>query len=297
MSRVQKFVSNDLTLRIAAVDATEAVREMQFIQNAMPLASVGVGRSMVAALLMASNLKEGQRVGLLLKGNGPLASIFAEANYEGQVRGYCACADYQAPNEKDILNLGKALGNGTLSVTRHQPFQRQPFHGTVEMVSGEVGDDVAQYLAQSQQIRSVVSLGVYLDSYGKVQAAGGVLIEVMPGVEEEVVSKVEANALKYKVNISKQLHEGVDLRKIIDPYLEGIPYTQIPHDHEIQYFCPCTSDRVTGALTILGEDELQDMIDEKKDADITCQICGRNYVVTIEDLVKIKESVRKNALH
>lgn len=296
-SSVQRFVSNDFTIRIAAVNSTNVVQEMQAIQNSMPLATLGIGRAMNGALLMAANLKEGQRVGLFFKGNGPLGSVFAEASYEGQVRGYCPCGDYQAPQTEDILNLGKALGNGTLSVARHQPYQRQPYHGTVAMVSGEIGDDIAYYLNQSQQIRSVVSLGVYLDHFGKAQAAGGILIEVMPGVEEEVVKKLEANTQSAKKNVSQKIFEGATLQDIISPYMTGIPFTQIEHNFATQYFCPCTADRVSGALSILGEAELQDMINENKETEIVCQICGRTYQVSVDDLHKIKESIRKNSLH
>src|SRR6185312_2289727 len=182
MMKVHRYVTNDFTVRVAAVDATEVVSEMQAISGAYPLATIGVGRAMIAALLMASQLKDKQEVGILLKGNGPLGSLYAHATYEGQVRGYCPHPQFQAPDPQDALNLKKALGFGHLTVTRQQPFQKQPHHGTVEMVSGEVGDDIAHYLHQSHQIRSLVSVGVYLDVYGKVKAAGGVLLEVMPGV-------------------------------------------------------------------------------------------------------------------
>ncbi len=159
--RVQRFVSNDFTLRIAAVNATAVVQQMQSLQQSQALATMGVGRAMVGALLMASQLKEGQEVGLLFKGNGPIASVYAEATFDGNVRGYCPSPSYIPPQPEDLLNLGKAIGQGTLSVARHQPFQRQPHHGTVGLVSGEIGDDLAHYLHQSHQIRSVVSLGVF----------------------------------------------------------------------------------------------------------------------------------------
>jgi molecular chaperone Hsp33 len=297
MSQVHRFVTNDFTVRIAAVDATQVVQEMQTIQNSMPLAAVGVGRAMVAALLLASHLKEGQQVGLLFKGNGPLGSVFAEANFEGHVRGYCPHPEYQAPNVQDTLNLGKALGSGNLTVARHQPFQRQPFSGTVQMVTGEVGDDIAHYLKQSQQIRSLVSLGVYLDTYGKVKAAGGVLIEIMPGVEEHIVEKIEKNAVQYPAQISKMIFDGARPKDLVEPYMKEMSYTEIPHQFEIKYFCPCTSERVFGALTVLGEEGLQEMINENQPTDVTCQICGRKYQVTTEELEKIKNEVRKSSMH
>jgi len=297
MARIHRFVTNDFTVRIAAVDATHAVAEMQQIQDSYPLATLGVGRAMVGALLLASHLKEGQQVGLLFKGNGPLGSVFAEADFEGKVRGYCPNPHYLAPVKEDALSLGKALGFGLLNVTRHQPFQRQPFHGTVEMESGEVGDDIAHYLHQSHQIRSLVNLGVYLDTYGRVKAAGGLLIEVMPGVEEEIVEKIQANADQVKGNISKMILDGARPADLIAPYLTGLPHTQIPHDHEVQYFCPCTVDRVMRALGTLGQTDLQEMIDSQEDAKIQCQVCGRSYQVGKAELEDLKEALRKSSMH
>lgn len=297
MNSVKRFVTNDLTLRIAAVDATAVVQEMQTLQGTMPLATLGMGRAMVGALLMAAQLKEGQDVGLLFKGNGPLGSIYAEASFSGEVRGYCPHPEYEAPQAADVLNLGKALGFGQLTVARHQPFQRQPFSGTVEMATGEIGEDIAHYLHQSHQIRSIVQLGVYLDEYGKVQSAGGILIEVMPGVEDETVEAIERNQKEAAVSISKGLYEGKNLQDLVSPFLKGLSFTEIPHEHPVRYFCPCTLDRVKRALTTLGVDGLQEMIDDKKTSEITCQVCGRRYDLSVEELTELQTRVRKTSMH
>lgn len=294
---MHRFVTNDFSVRIAAVDSTEVVAEMQTIQSCYPLATVGVGRAMTGALLLASHLKDGQQVGLHFKGNGPLAAIFAEADYDGRVRGYCPVPQYEAPDKADALNVSKALGKGLLSVSRHQPFQRQPFHGTVEMESGEIGEDIAHYLHQSHQIRSLINLGVYLDVYGRVRAAGGVLIEVMPGVEEEIVEKIQSNADQFKGNISKMILDGARPTDLVAPYFQGLLYTQIPHEHEVKYFCPCTVDRVIRALGTLGERDLQEMIDEGETAKIHCQMCGRSYEVSTAELEDLRQVIRKNSMH
>lgn len=295
--RVHRFVSKDFTLRIAAVDATEVVRHMQTLQNTYPLATVAVGRSMVGALLLAAQLKDDQQVGLLFRGNGALQSVYAEANYNGQVRGYTPNPQYQPENYDDGLSLRKAMGIGLLSVARHQPFQKQPFQGTVEMVSGEIGDDIAHYLHQSHQIRSLVSLGVYLDTYGKVRAAGGVLIEVMPGVDEALVEKVQQNAEKNKVNVSKMLFEGAKPIDLVRPFLEGVEFEEIEHEHSIEYHCPCTKERVTRALEALGETELNDMIAKNEEVDVTCQVCGRPYALSIPDIKEIRDKIHKASMH
>jgi molecular chaperone Hsp33 len=295
--RVHRFVSKDLTLRIAAVNATGVVQHMQGLQNTYPLATIAVGRGMVGALLMASQLKDGQMVGLLFRGNGPLQSIYAEASYEGQVRGYTPNPQYQPESYENGLNLGPAIGIGTLSVARHQPFQKQPFHGTVDLVSGEIGQDIAHYLHQSHQIRSLVSLGVYLDADGKVQAAGGVLIEVMPGVEEALVDKIQENYEKFKPHVSKMIFEGAQPVDLVQPFLDGIEFEELTHEHSIEYHCPCTKDRVVRALETLGEDELQDMIEKNEKADVTCQICGKPYEVSVPEIGEIKARLHKETMH
>lgn len=295
--RVHRFVSSDFTVRMSAVNATEVVRHMQSLQNTYPIATVASGRAMVGALLLASQLKDGQQVGLLFKGNGALGSVYAEASYEGHVRAYTPNPQYQPPNYDNGLSLKEAIGNGTLSVSRHQPFQKQPFHGTVELVSGEIGQDIAHYLHQSHQIRSLVSLGVYLDSYGKVQAAGGVMIEIMPGVEESLVEKIQQNYEDKKPNISKMLMDGATPADLIAPFMEGIPFQEIDHKYEVEYFCPCTKERVLRAFETLGEAELQDMIDKKESSEVTCQVCGKPYTVSVSEIQDVKDRIHKASLH
>lgn len=295
--RVHRFVSKDFTLRIGAVNATDVVKHMQDLQNTYPHATLAVGRSMVGALLMASQLKDGQMVGLLFRGNGGLRTVYAEASYEGQVRGYTPNPQYLPDSAEDGLSLRKAMGIGLLNVARHQPFQKAPFNGTVEMVSGEIGDDIAHYLHQSHQIRSLVSLGVYLGPSGKVEAAGGVMIEVMPGVEESMVEKIQANYDRNKPNISQMLKDGASPEDLIKPFLEGIEFEEVEHTHNIEYFCPCTKDRVVRALETLGEEELQDMINKHEDADVTCQVCGKPYKVAVPEIQEIKNRLHRETLN
>lgn len=297
MAQVHRYVSNDFTVRAAAVDATAVVAEMQKLHKSFPLATTGVGKAMVGALLLASQLKDQQQIGLLFRGNGALKSIYAEADFEGHVRAYTPNPQYQPPHYDGGLKLAEALGNGTLTVARHQPFQKQPFSGTVNIVSGEIGEDIAHYLHQSHQIRSIVALGIYLDQYGHVQHTGGVIIEVMPGVEDQVVELLQKNADLKKPNVSKILQEGGGPQDLLTPFVEGIPFTQIEHPHEISYFCPCSEDRVIAALEVLGEADLQDMIDKKEEPEVTCQMCGKPYKFEVEQIIEILNSVHRKSMH
>ena len=297
MSKIHRYSSNDFTVRIAAVDATQVVQEMKMLQNTLPIATVGVGKAMVGALLLASQLKEKQQVGLLFRGNGSIKSIYAEADYEGRVRAFTPNPQYVPANYDNGLSVAEALGKGTLTVARHQPFQKQPFNGTVELVSGEIGEDIAHYLHQSHQIRLIVSLGIFIDEFGQCVKAGGVIIEIMPGVDEKIVETIQFNTDIMKPSISKILMEGGKPFDLVDPFMLGIPFTELDHPHTAQYYCPCNRERVAGALEILGVAELQDIIDEGKDQDVTCQMCGKPYAITIDEVSDIKDRARKNSLH
>jgi len=297
MTKVQRFVSNDLTIRAAAIDATEVVSEMQKLHNAFPVATSGVGKAMVGALLLAAQLKDKQQVGLLFRGNGPLKSIYAEADFEGHVRAYTPSPQYQPESYEGGLNLAKALGSGTLTVARHTPFQKQPFNGMVEIVSGEIGEDIAHYLHQSDQIRSIVALGIFLDQNGKVLKAGGTIIEVMPGVEASVVELLQKNTDSKKPSVSKILRGGGLPIDLVQPYLEGIPYTQLEHNYKVAYFCPCNEERVAAALQVLGAADLQDMIDKNEEPEVICQMCGKPYHFKAAQVVEIRNQMHKNSLH
>ncbi len=295
--RVHRYVTEDFTVRVAAVDATEVVREMQSLQGAKALPALGVGRAMVGALLMAAQQKQGHQVGVYIRCQGPLRAIYAEAHFEGQVRGYTPMTHYEPLDYKGGYNLKEAIGEGTLTVARHQPFQKSPHQGTVHLVSGEIGEDIAHYLIQSHQIRSLVSLGVYLDAYGQVRAAGGVILEVMPGVDEELIEKIQKNADTHKVPVSQMLYDGAATVDLVKPYLEGIPFTELDHPYPVTYSCPCTKERVVRALETLGVTELEDMIEKNEKADVTCQVCGRPYVVEVDELVELKNQLYKNSLN
>ncbi len=293
--RVHKFLSEDLTVRIAVVNATSVVDEMRSIQNAYPIPTVAVGRSMVAALLMASHLKEGQELSLYFQGNGPLGRVFAEANYEGHVRGYCNNSHIQLPIEGD-LSIGAAIGIGLLTVTHHLPNQQEPHRGTVIIRTGEVGDDIAFYLHQSHQIPSVVSLGVQLNEYGLVQAAGGILIELMPGHSEDMITLIEEN-VKKAPSVSKRLMEGASVEDIVRDFMGETPLMELEHPFPIKYHCRCSMERVLRSVMLLGIDEIDRALADEKPLDVACEFCGRHYEVGAEELTKLRNDLYKISLN
>jgi molecular chaperone Hsp33 len=295
-NRVHKFLTEDLTVRAASVVATQVVEEMRSIQNSYPIATVAVGRSMVGALLMASHLKDKQELSLYFQGNGPLGRVFAEANYEGQVRGYCNNPQLQLPMEGPKIVIGPAIGIGLFTVTHHLPTGDLPHRGTVIIRTGEVGDDIAFYLHQSHQVPSVVALGVHVNEYGKVEAAGGVLIELMPGHTEETIALIEKR-VKAAPPISQRILEGATAEDLIKDYLGDFELMELEHDHPIAYQCRCSLERVKRSVMLLGLEELDKILAEKKPLDVACEFCGRKYVVEEADLVKIRQDVYKGSLN
>jgi molecular chaperone Hsp33 len=295
-ARVHKFLTKDLTVRASAVVATQVVDEMRSIQNSYPIATVAVGRAMVASLLMASHLKQNQELSLYWQGNGPLGRVFAQSNYEGQVRGYSNNPQLNIPLEGEKIIIGPAIGIGLLTVTHHLPTGVEPHRGTVIIRTGEIGDDVAFYLQQSHQIPSVVALGVHLSPYGLVEAAGGVLIELMPGHTEETISKIEARVAKAQ-SVSKRILEGATAEDLIRYYLGDFEVMELEHPYPIAYHCRCNYERVLRSLILLGIEELDNMIKEKKTTDVSCEFCGRHYNVNEADLVKIRNDAYKGSLN
>ncbi len=284
-----KFIAKDLSFRLAAVDATSVVREMQSLQNTYPLATMAVGRSMVAALLMASHLKEGHEVSLYFRGDGPLQMVFAEATFEGEVRAYTPMPQLELPLRGGNLDVGGSLGRGFLTVVRTLPGVLQPHRGTVEIQTGEIGDDVAFYLQQSHQVPSVVAVGVKVNAYGYVVSAGGVLVELMPGSEEDVIDRLE-KAVQSAESVSEALADGMT-------EAGGIEMTEIPYPHKVIYHCRCNVERVERSLQLLGMDEIEQMIKDDEKAEVRCEFCGRLYIRTKEDLEVLLAKLRKEFMH
>ncbi len=294
--RVHKYVARDLSFRIAVVNATDVVRHMQEIQSTYPVATMAVGRSMVAAILMASQLKQHHQVSLYFRGDGPLEMFFAEANFEGEVRGFTAHPHLEIHPRLGVVNLNLAIGNGLLTVVRTLPNQKHSQRGSVEIQSGEVGDDVAYYLLQSQQIRSAVSLGVKVNAFGQVESAGGIILELMPGAQSGLIESLEKRFQAVK-SLSEELAHGAKADDILKLYLNGFDLQELEHPHILAYKCRCSKERLANALTLLGHLEVEKMIDEKEPAEATCEFCGRQYRLSISELQDLLDKLRSGQSH
>jgi molecular chaperone Hsp33 len=256
------------------------------VQKVGPLATMALGRAVTGAILMAAQLRDKQVVALHFRGNGPLGSVYAEASYEGDCRGWCDHPKATVPFKDGRIDVAAGLGIGILNVIRSQPFEKAPHIGTVELVTSEIGDDIAYYLHQSHQTPSVIALGVVLNPAGEVEVAGGVLIELMPGATDAVIAELEA-AVKIARPLTELLANGCGADDLLKNITGSIPMNPSEHPHEIKYSCRCSADRAERSMTMLGREEVKRIVMEGKDSEVRCEFCGRSYRVALARLEEI----------
>jgi molecular chaperone Hsp33 len=252
------------------------------------VATAALGRSMAAGLLMASSMKRpGSRVNIRVKGDGPLGGLLVDAGLDGTVRGYVANPSVELPpNAKGKLDVGGAVGNGYLYVVRDIGYG-YPYSSTVELVSGEIGDDVAHYLVNSEQTPSALVLGVFVEPTG-VTAAGGLLVQVLPKAarDEALVETLESRVSTLS-GFTPLLQAGKTLPEILQDLLGDMGLSIFPERQMLRFHCGCSFDRVLGALKMLGEEELQDMIIKDNGAEAICEFCGEVYQASSNDLSQL----------
>lgn len=276
-------------IRAVGVITTRLTEEARERHKLSYVATAALGRTMSAGLLLASNMKRpGSRVNIRVKGNGPLGGILVDAGLDGTVRGY---ADNPAvelpPNDKGKLDVGGAVGKeGYLYVVRDVGYG-YPYASTVELVSGEIGEDVTHYLVSSEQTPSALVLGVFVGAEG-VSAAGGILIQVLPKAarDEALVETLESRVASLS-GFTPLLQAGLTLPEIFEQLLGDMGLVILPETQLVRFHCGCSFDRVMGALKMLGEAELQDMIEKDNGAEATCHFCGEVYQASSDELAQL----------
>lgn len=252
------------------------------------VATAALGRTMTAGLLMASSMKRvGSRVNVRVKGDGPLKGILVDAGLDGTVRGYVGNPSVELPpNPQGKLDVGGAVGNGFLYIVRDIGYG-YPYSSTVELVSGEIGEDIAHYLVTSEQTPSAIVLGVFVGAQG-VTASGGVLIQILPKAarDEALVKRLESRVAALQ-GFTPLLQAGKNLPEIFQDILGDMGLHIFPETQILRFHCGCSFDRMLGALKILGEAELQDMIAKDNGAEATCDFCGEVYQASSEQLAEL----------
>jgi molecular chaperone Hsp33 len=287
--RLIRATAADGGIRAVGVITTNLTEEARQRHKLSYVATAALGRAMASGLLLASSMKKDKsRVNIHVKGNGPLGTILADAGLDGTVRGYVQHPSVELPpNARGKLDVGKAVGHqGYLHVVRDVGYGR-PYSSTVELISGEVGEDVANYLVTSEQTPSALLVGVFVGAEG-VTAAGGLLLQVMPKAarDESLISLLESRVAEL-LGFTPLLQQGKSLKEIMGELLGDLDLFIFPEVQPVSFDCSCSFERVLGALKMLGEAELQDMINEDEGAEAICQFCGEVYQANEEHLYQL----------
>lgn len=283
----------DDRVRIFSVYSRDLVEEARKIHNTSPVATAALGRLLTAGAMMGPMMKgEKDVMTLSIKGDGPIGGITVTADSKGNVKGYVYEPNvliHAKANGK--LDVSGAVGKGYLTVIKDLGL-REPYTGQVELVSGEIAEDLTYYFSSSEQVPSSVGLGVLLDRENFVRQAGGFILQLMPDTPEEVISTLEKNLSKIS-SVTTMLEEGKSPEDIAAIVLEGLDL-QVLEKIPVQLSCNCSQERVTKALISVGEAEIQDMIQEGKPIEMNCQFCGSKYTFSVEELKEIlKSAVQK----
>jgi molecular chaperone Hsp33 len=283
-------------IRVVGAITTKLTEEARQRHKLSYVATAALGRTMVSGLLMASSMKrQGSRVNVRVKGDGPLGGILVDAGLDGTVRGFVENPSIELPpNSIGKLDVGGAVGKGFLYVVRDVGYG-YPYSSTVELVSGEIGDDVAHYLASSEQTPSAFVVGVFVEPSG-VTAAGGILIQVLPKAarDESLVATLESR-IGALSGFTPLMQAGKSLGEIFHDLLGDMGLSIFPEVQMLRFHCGCSFERVVDALRILGTEELEDMIIKDHGAEVTCDFCGTVYQASDRDLTNLIHDLKANA--
>ncbi len=290
-SKILRAMTRDGSARLLVIDSRKIVNDAIAFHKTTPTASAALGRLVTATSMIGTMLPEpNDSVTVSIQGDGEAGRILAVGDYFGNVKGYIQNPSANPPKKPNgKLDVGAAVGRGTISFVKSVGAV-EPQIGTIELVSGEIAEDIATYFAKSEQIPTVLSLGVLVDTDYTCLASGGVLIQLMPFPDEDTVDLIERNAADL-VNISRLFEKGLDLKEIADIAMRDIPY-----DHfdtlEVSYKCDCSEERMKKKIQSLGRPEIEKMLDEQesegKARELTaiCRFCNTEYTYTEKELLK-----------
>ncbi|MFY9554244.1 MAG: Hsp33 family molecular chaperone HslO [Blastocatellia bacterium] len=304
----------DNRIRCMAAVTTDLVGEACRRHRTFPTASAALGRTLTGGLLLGSGVKDLEKLTVHFDCDGPIGNIIAQADPEGNVRGYVSNpeADATAMNEQGKLDVRAVVGGGKLYVTRDAGFEiglmKEPYRGMVPIVSGEIGEDIAYYLAKSEQLNSAVSLGVLmtvdqaeaspsgngspesstsefaLDSL-RVAAAGGFIVQMMPGVDDRLAAHLESNISKSRF-ATDMVRAGLSPVEMLEEVLGDLDLVVL-EDKQPRFYCQCSRDRALLIISALGSAEVEDMLAKDNGAELTCHFCNEAYQITAEELAQL----------
>jgi molecular chaperone Hsp33 len=279
------------TVRCMAAVTTNLVAEAARRHDLWPTVAAALGRTLTGALLLGSSLKELDRLTLQIVSNGPIGGITAEANAQGQVRGYVRNPEADAPyNEHGKFDVRAVVGEGMFYVTHESGYDvglyREPYRSSVPLVSGEIAEDLAFYLTKSEQIPSAVMLGVHLQrELPYVSAAGGLMIQMMPGADEKTINTIEASVNKMP-QATMMIREGARPVDLLRAALGEIEL-EVLDEKPVSFNCSCSYERALSMISSIDRAELESMLREDKGAVMTCHFCNETYRIDEAELTKV----------
>ena len=276
MGTLFSALSTCKTVRVFVADTKDIVQKAHEYHSTSPVVSAALGRLLTAASMMGTMLKEeGEIVTLQISGDGPIGKLLATADYKGNVKGYAQNYTVDLPLKGNgKLDVAAAVGQGTLSVVRDNQMTGVPYTGKIELVSGEIAEDITAYFATSEQTPTVCALGVLVDRDLSIKSAGGVLIQLLPGASEQTISILEENCKSLSAVSSLLLdHTPEEIAEIALKNIGIYMHTQ----REIAYKCDCSRIKCEKILSSLKPEEIKQIIDEDHKADIVCSFCGKSY--------------------
>ncbi len=273
---ILRAMSRDGSARILVINSTQTVAECIRLHNTSPTASATLGRVITAASLMGTTLKnKDDSLTLTFRGNGEAGIVMAVSDYAGNVKGYIENPGVDLPLKSNgKLNVGAAVGSGTLNIIRKEE-NKEPYVGISEIQTGEIAEDISYYYVQSEQIPTMLALGVLIGTDCGCAGAGGVFVQLLPFYDEAVAEKLEQNAAKL-ASISKLIADGADCKKLLDITLEGIEY-DIFDELDVGYVCDCSRERTARAVASLGREELEKIFSEQEKIEVCCRFCDKKY--------------------
>jgi len=280
-----RTLSADGSIAVRALVATGLVGRAAVRHATAPTATAALGRTLMGALLMAAEAGADETLQIQLRGDGPLGTVTVIANSEGGVRGFVSNPDAHLPSRNGKLDVGRAVGGGVLAVVRHHPSWREPYSGIVPLISGEVAEDLAGYLLESEQKPSALALGVQLGPDAEVTAAGGYLVQKLPDASEGALEVIERR-VQALLEPSRLLRAGASADRLVDRLLGGLGSDEVGRI-EPRFHCPCSVERVLRALVLLGPVELADIVARRESLEVRCEFCAEQYHLAGDEVAQL----------
>jgi molecular chaperone Hsp33 len=270
-----RTVSADGGLALRALVATPLVAEAAARHRTAPTASAALGRALMGAVLIASGAQDGETLQLQFRGDGPLGQVTAIADHRGRVRGYVSDPSVHPPPRNGKLDVGAAVGRGILAVVRYHPAWREPYTGIVPLQSGEIAEDIAHYLVASEQTPSALAVGVFVESDGSIGAAGGYLVQTLPGVDESVPERLEVT-IRGLPAPTTLIRSGFGADGLLDALLAGIG-GRARERSAPAFHCGCNAEKIRRAVSLLGRDETRAIASRREAVEVRCEFCATEY--------------------